>query len=185
MVDKNKLLIKLIATLDSSKAIADFNKLKKLLKKDKINLQTNLDVSNIRQTIQRFAIQIQKLFKQNVISINTSKLINSLDQIEKQADIVADRINKIRLLSNNTTHKNTKNASDNSNIIQKKNHLGSDTKTSANSGVKINDISVMMEQILQKKLTSGGLMRLITNINKSPFLATVEFNSNVYDSYFI
>lgn len=30
---------------------------------------------------------------------------------------------------------------------------------------------------------SGGLMRLIPIINKSPFLATVEFNSDVYDSY--
>lgn len=29
----------------------------------------------------------------------------------------------------------------------------------------------------------GGLIRLINLINKSPFLATVEFNSDVYDSY--
>lgn len=33
----------------------------------------------------------------------------------------------------------------------------------------------------QKK--SGGLMELIPIINNSPFLATVEFNSDVYDSY--
>lgn len=30
---------------------------------------------------------------------------------------------------------------------------------------------------------SGGLIRLINLINNSPFLATVEFNSDVYDSY--
>lgn len=35
----------------------------------------------------------------------------------------------------------------------------------------------------QMKFTSGGLMRLIYLINRSPFLATVEFNSDVYDSY--
>lgn len=29
----------------------------------------------------------------------------------------------------------------------------------------------------------GGLMRLVPIINRSPFLATVEFNSDVYDSY--
>lgn len=35
----------------------------------------------------------------------------------------------------------------------------------------------------QMKHASGGLMRLIHLINMSPFLATVEFNSDVYDSY--
>ena len=34
-----------------------------------------------------------------------------------------------------------------------------------------------------KSMKSGGLMRLIPIINNSPFLATVEFNSDVYDSY--
>lgn len=37
--------------------------------------------------------------------------------------------------------------------------------------------------VAQLKSKSGGLMRLIPIINKSPFLATVEFNSDVYDSY--
>lgn len=37
--------------------------------------------------------------------------------------------------------------------------------------------------IAQQKSKSGGLIRLINLVNNSPFLATVEFNSNVYDSY--
>lgn len=37
--------------------------------------------------------------------------------------------------------------------------------------------------VAQLKSKSGGLMRLNPIINKSPFLATVEFNSDVYDSY--
>ena len=37
--------------------------------------------------------------------------------------------------------------------------------------------------LAQMKHASGGLMRLIPIINNSPFLATVEFNSDVYDSY--
>lgn len=37
--------------------------------------------------------------------------------------------------------------------------------------------------IAQFKSKSGGLMRLNPIINKSPFLATVEFSSDVYDSY--
>lgn len=38
--------------------------------------------------------------------------------------------------------------------------------------------------VAQLKSKSGGLMWLIPIINKSPFLATVEFSSDVYDSYF-
>lgn len=44
-------------------------------------------------------------------------------------------------------------------------------------------ILAIIGTIAQFKSKSGGLMRLIPIVNNSPFLATVEFNSDVYDSY--
>ncbi len=44
-------------------------------------------------------------------------------------------------------------------------------------------IGTVAGTIAQLKSKSGGLIRLIHLINNSPFLATVEFNSDVYDSY--
>lgn len=37
--------------------------------------------------------------------------------------------------------------------------------------------------LAQMKHSSGGLMRLIPIIDRSPFLASVEFSSDAYDSY--
>lgn len=45
-------------------------------------------------------------------------------------------------------------------------------------------IPTIIGTIAQNKSKSGGLMKLISIINKAPFLATVEFSSDVYDSYF-
>ena len=42
--------------------------------------------------------------------------------------------------------------------------------------------AVLFKVYINKK-NGGGLMRLVPIINRSPFLATVEFNSDVYDSY--
>lgn len=54
------------------------------------------------------------------------------------------------------------------------------------SGIGLNTtLLTIVGTIAQMKSKSGGLMRLIPIINKSPFLATVEFNSDVYDSYIL
>lgn len=44
-------------------------------------------------------------------------------------------------------------------------------------------IPIAISAIYTVTKKSGGLIRLIHSINNSPFLATVEFNSDVYDSY--
>ena len=48
---------------------------------------------------------------------------------------------------------------------------------------KLGLIPVAISAIYTVTKKSGGLIRLINLVNNSPFLATVEFNSDVYDSY--
>ena len=58
--------------------------------------------------------------------------------------------------------------------------------SSISSGAKLHlTLMTIAGTIGQLKSKSGGLMRLNPINNNSPFLATVEFNSDVYDSYTI
>lgn len=56
--------------------------------------------------------------------------------------------------------------------------------TSSGENFRITLLTIITT-LAQMKHASGGLMRLIPIINNSPFLATVEFSSDVYDSYIL
>lgn len=51
------------------------------------------------------------------------------------------------------------------------------------SGEKLMTVLGTIGLTILNQKENGGLIRLISLINNSPFLATVEFNSDVYDSY--
>lgn len=101
MSDTNQFLIELMTTLNTVTAIDDINKLEKELKKRKISLQAVLDTSGNTKIIQKFATQIQDIFKQNGIDIDTTTIVNSLNKVSKQADALSNKISNIKFSIDN------------------------------------------------------------------------------------
>ena len=99
--DTNQFLIELMTTLNTVTAIDDINKLERELKKRKISLQAVLDTSGNTKIIQKFATQIQDIFKQNGIDIDTTTIVNSLNKVSKQADALSNKISNIKFSIDN------------------------------------------------------------------------------------
>lgn len=96
MPNMNDFIVELVTKINSSQVFDDVAKLQKELKKRNISLKAVIDTTASKQELQNFAAQIQTIFKEKGIEIDTGKILSSLDQIRKQADVVANRINKIQ-----------------------------------------------------------------------------------------
>lgn len=101
MSDIDHFLVELIAKINTTQAITDVKELEKELQKRKINLKAVMDMSGNKKIVQEFAIQIQKIFQEKGINIDTSKIISSLNQVQKQAEMVADKVKNIRFSMDN------------------------------------------------------------------------------------
>lgn len=101
MSDIDHFLVELIAKINTTQAINDVKELGKELQKRKINLKAVMDMSGNKKMVQEFAIQIQKIFQERGVDIDTSKIISSLNQVQKQAEIVANKVKNIRFSMDN------------------------------------------------------------------------------------
>lgn len=101
MSDINDFLVELIAKINTTQAINDVKELEKELQKRKINLKAVMDMSGNKKIVQGFAIQIQKIFQERGVDIDTSKIISSLNQVQKQAEMVANKVKNIRFSMDN------------------------------------------------------------------------------------
>lgn len=101
MSDINDFLVELIAKINTAQAINDVKELEKELQKRKINLKTVMDMSGNKRVMQEFAIQIQKIFQEKGINIDTSKIFSSLNQVQKQAEMVATKVKNIKFSMDN------------------------------------------------------------------------------------
>lgn len=101
MSDIDHFLVELIAKINTAQAITDVKELEKELQKRKINLKAVMDMSGNKKIVQEFAIQIQKIFQERGVDIDTSKIISSLNQVQKQAEMVANKVKNIRFSMDN------------------------------------------------------------------------------------
>lgn len=101
MSDIDHFLVELIAKINTAQAITDVKELEKELQKRKINLKAVMDMSGNKKIVQEFAIQIQKIFLERGVDIDTSKIISSLNQVQKQAEMVANKVKNIRFSMDN------------------------------------------------------------------------------------
>lgn len=101
LVDINDFLVELATTLNTTQAIEDVKELERELKKRNIELNTVLNTSGNDRIIQEFAVKIQELFNRKGINIDTSKIISSLNNAQKQAETVANKISKIKFSIDN------------------------------------------------------------------------------------
>lgn len=101
MSDIDHFLVELIAKINTAQAITDVKELEKKLQKRKINLKAVMDMSGNKKIVQEFAIQIQKIFQERGVDIDTSKIISSLNQVQKQAEMVANKVKNIRFSMDN------------------------------------------------------------------------------------
>lgn len=101
MSDIDHFLVELIAKINTTQAITDVKELEKELQKRKINLKAAIDMSGNKKIVQEFAVQIQKIFQERGVDIDTSKIISSLNQVQKQAEMVANKVKNIRFSMDN------------------------------------------------------------------------------------
>lgn len=101
MADVNDFLVELATTLNTVQAIEDVKELEKELQKRNIELNAVLNTNGNERIIQKFAIQIQELFKKQGINIDISKIVSSLNQVSKQAETVANKISNIKFSIDN------------------------------------------------------------------------------------
>ena len=94
---ENDFLVQLMTKLDTSQTASDINKLQQELEKKNIKLKTVLDTSASKQEIQNFANQLHKVLKNQGIDIDTSKILSSLNQVNKEINNINSRANKIQL----------------------------------------------------------------------------------------
>lgn len=99
--DINDFLVEIMTKLNTAQAINDVKELEKELQKRKINLKTVMDMSGNKRIMQHFAIQIQEIFQKQGINIDISKIIGSLNQVQKQAETVANKVKNIRFSLDN------------------------------------------------------------------------------------
>ena len=103
---ENDFLVQLMTKLDTSQTASDINKFQQELEKKNIKLKTVLDTSASKQEIQNFANQLHKVLKNQGIDIDTSKILSSLNQVNKEINNINSRANKIQLsmgVNGNTT----------------------------------------------------------------------------------
>ena len=101
MSDINDFLVELMTKLDTTQAINDVKELEKELQKKKINLKAVMDMSGNKRIMQQYAVQIQKIFQEKGIKIDTSKIITSLNQVAKQAEVASNKVKNIKFSMDN------------------------------------------------------------------------------------
>lgn len=94
----NDYIIQLITKLDGSKTADDLKKIEQQLNAKGINLKTSLDTATSKQQLQELAKQLQSVLKSSGLEIDTSKIMSAFSQVTKEADKLAQNVNKIQLL---------------------------------------------------------------------------------------
>ena len=97
MASNNDFLVQLIAKLDGTQTGDDLKRIEQELNKRGINLKASIDTSKSKQDLQSLAVQLQKILKDNGLNIDTSKIMSAFNQVEKQADSLTQKVNKIQL----------------------------------------------------------------------------------------
>lgn len=93
----NDYIIQLITKLDGSKTADDLKKIEQQLNAKGINLKTSLDTATSKQQLQELAKQLQSVLKSSGLEIDTSKIMSAFSQVTKEADKLAQNVNKIQL----------------------------------------------------------------------------------------
>lgn len=93
----NDYIIQLITKLDGSKTADDLKKIEQQLNAKGINLKTSLDTATSKQQLQELAKQLQSVLKASGLDIDTSKIMSAFSQVTKEADKLAQNVNKIQL----------------------------------------------------------------------------------------
>lgn len=92
----NDYIIQLITKLDGSKTADDLKKIEQQLNAKGINLKTSLDTATSKQQLQELAKQLQSVLKSSGLEIDTSKIMSAFSQVTKEADKLAQNVNKIQ-----------------------------------------------------------------------------------------
>lgn len=106
MASNNDFIVQLIAQLDSSKTADDLKKIEQQLNAKGINLKTSLDTATSKQQLQELAKQLQSVLKSSGLEIDTSKIMSAFSQVSKEADSLAQKVNKIQLSTDITKIEN-------------------------------------------------------------------------------
>lgn len=93
----NDYIIQLITKLDGSKTADDLKKIEQQLNAKGINLKTSLDTATSKQQLQELAKQLQSVLKSSGLEIDTSKIMSAFSQVTKEADKLAQNVNKVQL----------------------------------------------------------------------------------------
>ena len=97
----DEFIVQLLAKLDTSKVIEDYNTLKEKLEQQ-INIKVNLDITN-KNDISKIAEQIQTALSKasnGKLNLDTSQIITALEQVTKNSQQTGQRISSV---SNSTT----------------------------------------------------------------------------------
>ena len=101
MANNNDFRVLLQAVLDSNSiGQDDINKIQKVISKYHLNLTADLDKASVIAEIKKIVPQLEAELKKMTgvdIQINDNALIKAFNQIEKQAESTAQKINKIQL----------------------------------------------------------------------------------------
>ena len=106
MASNNDFLVQLIAKLDGTQTGDDLKRIEQELNKRGINLKASIDTSKSKQDLKSLAVQLQKILKDNGLNIDTSKIMSAFNQVEKQADSLTQKLNKIQLSTDITKIEN-------------------------------------------------------------------------------
>ena len=105
MANNNDFRVLLQAVLDSNSiGQDDINKIQKVISKYHLNLTADLDKASVIAEIKKIVPQLEAELKKMTgvdIQINDNALIKAFNQIEKQAESTAQKINKIQLSMDN------------------------------------------------------------------------------------
>lgn len=94
----DEFIVQLLAQLDTSKVIKDYNVLKQQLEKQ-INIKVNLDTS-VQKDISKLAEQLQTALSKasnGKLNIDTSQIQSALGQVSKNIDKITSKTNNVKL----------------------------------------------------------------------------------------
>lgn len=110
MASNNDFRVLLQAVLDSNSiGQDDINKIQKVISKYHLNLTADLDKASVIAEIKKIVPQLEAELKKMTgvdIQINDSALLKAFNQIEKQAESTAQKVNKIQLSTDITKIEN-------------------------------------------------------------------------------
>ena len=108
MASNNDFRVLLQAVLDSNSiGQDDINKIQKVISKYHLNLTADLDKASVIAEIKKIVPQLEAELKKMTgvdIQINDSALLKAFNQIEKQAESTAQKLNKIQLSLDDGTY---------------------------------------------------------------------------------